>query len=91
MVTQITPHHAAYFHSTPNSTECCTAEIRTAPTEDARHFRFIVSFPERSRVPLVAHVTLSYGPIGWRSSSWAELKEEGEKNIFPLRFLIFQR
>lgn len=35
-------------------------------------FRFVVSFPQRSRVLLVAHVTLCCGPIGWRRSSSAE-------------------
>lgn len=60
-----------------------TAATQTVPTEDAERFRFVVYFPERSRVPLVAHVTLWYGPIGWHSSSWAERKEEGGKKHFP--------
>lgn len=72
MVTQIMPHHTAYLHSTPNVTASSVAPQRHKPTEDARRFHFVVS-----RVPLVAHVTSWYGPIGWHSLSWAERKEEG--------------
>ncbi|KAK5847843.1 hypothetical protein PBY51_016939 [Eleginops maclovinus] len=89
MVTQITPHHTAYLDLTRNNrqTEYRTTATKTVLIDDARRFHFFISFREKSRVPLVAHVTLWYGPIGWNRLSWVERKEEGEKNHFL--FAIF--
>lgn len=64
-----------------------------SPTTPASPFPSTISFRGgvASRVPVVAHVTRWFGPIGTHGLSWAEQKEEGKKNIFPLRFLILQR
>lgn len=35
-------------------------------------------------MPLAAHVTWWYGPIGWHCFSWAEQKEEGKKFAFAI-------
>ena len=87
MVTQITTHNSAYLYLTPNNTANSTAATKTVLIEDASRFHFFISFRERSRVPVVAHVTPWFGPIGWHGLSWAKRKAEGEKK--PFLFAIF--
>lgn len=62
-----------------------TAATQTGLVEDASRLHLVGSF--QSRVPRVAHVTPWGRPIGLRGLSWAERKEEGQKNIFS--FAIF--
>lgn len=94
MVTQITPHHTAYLHLTPNSTK---SRVSHRSDTNCAHwgcqalsfrrvfYRTVTCSSGRSCDPVVQTNRVAQFVLG-------RAKGRGEKkNIFPLRFLIFQR
>lgn len=91
MVTQITPHHTAYFHSTPNSIANRTAAFRTALVENGSQLHWIIisravtCSAGRSCDPLVRTNRVAAFP------GQSERKRRRKKKIiFPLRYSILQ-